>query len=399
MTKPPAQPRPDTVVLVDDDPNLLAALRRSIGRVFNVLTAERPADALKLLAQSGPVAVLVSDMSMPEMSGVDLILRARETHPHTTYILLTGNSDQQTAVDAVNRAHIFRFLNKPCPREVLELAIRDGIELYRLRNLERELLQKTLTGSIAVLIQILQMARPRLFRQGDRIRKAARAIAERLNYPDLWCVEIAAMLSSIGCITLPDDIVEAALQGRTLTDDERRLYDAHPNAGADLLKRIPRLEAASEIVRLQDLDDAALRERAKDDNIRIAAQIVRVVRDVDLALTRSEPIKASFERLATPPGRTDPAILQAAESLASDIFRAAAGGDIRKTLVRKLIIGMVLQEDIRTKDGELLISAGHEVTDALLARIRNYALRGLTQEEVTVLIPKNAPKHAVPDAA
>ncbi len=384
----------DTVLLVDDDPNLLAALRRSIGRSFNIITAEGPAKALELLSQSGPVGAVVSDMSMPDMNGVELIVRARESHPNASYILLTGNSDQKTAVDAVNRAHIFRFLNKPCSREDLEQAIRDGLELHRLKNVERELLQKTLTGSVSVLVQVLQMARPRLFRQGDRIRKAARAIAAQLNYPDLWCVEIAAMLSSIGCITLPDDLVETALRGDALNDVEQRLFDAHPIAGADLLKRIPRLETAAEIVRLQNLDDDAMRRSGKDERLRLGAQIVRVVRDVDLALARAETLKLTLERLAHPQGRIDPAVIAAAEALAGDIFRAAAGGEIRKTPVRKLIIGMVLHEDIRTKDGELLISAGHEVTDALLARIRNYALRGLTQEEVTVLLPKGPPDQA-----
>ncbi len=399
MTTPNSVTPAKSVLLVDDDPNLLAALRRSIGRTFNVLTAESPAQALETLRQIGQPGVLVSDMSMPEMTGVDLIVKARETCPHTSFILLTGNSDQKTAIDAVNRGHIFRFLSKPCSREELEQAIRDGLEIHRLRIVERELLQRTLTGSISVLVQVLQMARPRLFRQGDRIRKAARALALKLNVADPWCVEIAAMLSSIGCITLPDDLVESALKGADLSDDERRLFRTHPAAGADLLKRIPRLETAAEIVRVQYEDDASLRSSIKDDRTRIAAQIVAVVREIDLALARAEPFQVVLDRLSTPKGKTDPDVLLAAQELAGEIFRTSAGGDIRKVSVRKLIIGMVLQEDIRTLEGELLISAGHEVTDALLARIRNYARRCLTQEEVTVLVPKDLPAESPTRAA
>lgn len=399
MTTPPSVPPSEIVLLVDDDPNLLAALRRSIGRSFNVLTAEGPVTALEMLQQLGQPGVIVSDMSMPEMTGVEFIVRARESCPNTSYILLTGNADQKTAVDAVNQGHILRFLSKPCPREDLEAAVRDGLEIHRLKIVERELLQRTLTGSISVLVQVLQMARPRLFRQGDRIRKAARALALKLKVADPWCVEIAAMLSSIGCITLPDDLVESALKGAALSDDERRLFQSHPAAGADLLKRIPRLETAAEIVRVQYEDDASLRSSVKDDRLRIAAQIVAVVRDIDLALARAEPFQVVLDRLSAPTGKTDPDVLRAAQELAGEIFRTSAGGDIRKVSVRKLIIGMVLQEDIRTLEGELLISAGHEVTDALLARIRNYARRCLTQEDVTVLVPKDTPAQSPARAA
>lgn len=399
MTTPPSVPLSDTVLLVDDDPNLLAALRRSIGRSFHILAAEGPAIALDMLKQLGQPGVIVSDMSMPEMTGVEFIVRARESCPNTSYILLTGNADQKTAVDAVNQGHILRFLSKPCPREDLEAAIRDGLEIHRLKIVERELLQRTLTGSISVLVQVLQMARPRLFRQGDRMRKAARALALKLKVADPWCVEIAAMLSFIGCITLPDDLVESAFKGAELSDDERRLFRSHSAAGADLLKRIPRLEAAAEIVRLQYEDDASMRTSANQERFRVAAQIVAVVRDIDLALARGEPFQVVLDQLSASKGKTDPDVLRAAQELAGEIFRISAGGDLRRIPVRKLIIGMVLQEDIRTLEGELLISAGHEVTDALLARIRNYARRCLTQEEVTVLVPKDLPAESTARAA
>jgi DNA-binding NtrC family response regulator len=118
--------------MVDDEPNVLAAHFRMLGRHFDLTTAQSGLEALRLIESDGPFAVVVTDMSMPGMSGVDLAAAAQNTAPDTVFVILTGNLEQHIVVEAINRGHVFRFHNKPCPPAQLEQTIRDGIRQHEL---------------------------------------------------------------------------------------------------------------------------------------------------------------------------------------------------------------------------------------------------------------------------
>src|SRR5258708_28798973 len=101
----------EKILFVDDEPNVVEAYQRSLRRDFQNAIATSGAQALEMIAAGGPYAVVVSDMRMPEMDGVQFLTKASELAPDTVRIMLTGNADQQTAIEAVNQGHIFRFLN------------------------------------------------------------------------------------------------------------------------------------------------------------------------------------------------------------------------------------------------------------------------------------------------
>jgi len=123
-----------SILAVDDDPNLLAALRRQLGRRFDMATATSGAEAVECVLaaeQAGEsYAVVICDMCMPGMNGLETLAAIRAIAPRTSRIMLTGNADQQTAVDAINRGNIFRFFTKPCPPETLAAAVTEGAEEY-----------------------------------------------------------------------------------------------------------------------------------------------------------------------------------------------------------------------------------------------------------------------------
>ncbi len=121
----------DKVLIVDDDPRILTGYRRLLRKRFSLDTAASGREALEMVSRHGPYAVVVSDMRMPKMTGLDLLMRIREQAPDTVRIMLTGNADQQTAADAVNRGQVFRFLNKPCSPEVMAEAVEQALEYYR----------------------------------------------------------------------------------------------------------------------------------------------------------------------------------------------------------------------------------------------------------------------------
>lgn len=119
-----------TVLLVDDEPRLLSSLRRRLSSSFNILTAEGGHEALELLGTRSDVKVIVADMQMPEMNGIELLKAVKQMHPQLRRIMLTGNSDQGTAIAAINEGQVMRFLRKPCDAGELAVILGQAIEEY-----------------------------------------------------------------------------------------------------------------------------------------------------------------------------------------------------------------------------------------------------------------------------
>lgn len=140
---PPSEPgRGEVILLVDDEPAVVGGIVRLLRRDFTLLTATSGAAALKVL-ETRQVAVVVSDMTMPGMSGLELLTRVRERVPDVISIMLTGMLDLKTATDAINRAGVFRFLTKPCPAGQIAVAVRDAVQQHRLLAARQALLEQT----------------------------------------------------------------------------------------------------------------------------------------------------------------------------------------------------------------------------------------------------------------
>ncbi|MBP7937228.1 MAG: response regulator [Phycisphaerae bacterium] len=127
------------VLFVDDEVNLLEGLRRQLRRKYVVATASSGAAGLEVLESQGPFAVVVSDYNMPGMNGAEFLEDVHHRVPQTVAVMLTGRPELSVAVSALHQGHIFRFLQKPCTQELLEKALDDAIEQYRLVSAERAL--------------------------------------------------------------------------------------------------------------------------------------------------------------------------------------------------------------------------------------------------------------------
>ena len=242
----------DKILFVDDDVNLLASYQRQLRNQFTVDVSPDGKQGLEAVARQGPYAIIVSDFRMPGMDGVQFLARAGETSPDSVRMLLTGYADVQTAIEAVNEGNIFRFLSKPCPQEVLNKALTSGIRQYQLVTAKRELLEKTLSGSIKVLSEVLSMLNPEAFRRTARIIRYVRQIAAIMGLAEVWQLETAAMLSQIGWIILQEETLKKIYQGQKLMEEEERLFKAHPAIASDLIAKIPRMEKIAEIIAYQE---------------------------------------------------------------------------------------------------------------------------------------------------
>ena len=132
---------PTKILVVDDEVDNLDLLRRTFRRDYDVFTANSAKEALRILAEH-EFAVIVSDQRMPEMTGVELFREAHEKYPHTIRILLTGYTDINALVDAINMGHVYRYITKPWSREDIILTIKRAVEHYNTSRENALLLQE-----------------------------------------------------------------------------------------------------------------------------------------------------------------------------------------------------------------------------------------------------------------
>ncbi|MCA9259681.1 MAG: response regulator [Planctomycetales bacterium] len=379
----------DRVLLVDDDVNLLQGLRRHLRKKFDLELASGGEAGLETLRTSGPFAVVVSDMQMPGMTGVEFLGRCRQVAPDATRIMLTGNADQGTAVQAVNDGQIFRFLNKPCTQEDLAKAIAAGVRQHRLVTAERELLSRTLTGSVKVLTDVLSLTRPNAFTQCGPARRLMHQLAAHFPGEAGWEWEIAAMLAQIGFVSLPTALVDKAVAGSPLSAEEASLFQRHPEVAAELIGNIPRLENVSMFVALQDrgFDGSGRPADAPTGlDLPLGARVLRVVVQF---LNEKHAQKSDAEALEALQRRSrefDPRVLDALR----DSLHLAGPAAVESVPLAQLREGDFLVEPIVDNTGALLVKEGHEVSAAVLAKLAHFASRGI-REPICIAARGGAP--------
>jgi ActR/RegA family two-component response regulator/predicted regulator of Ras-like GTPase activity (Roadblock/LC7/MglB family) len=374
-----------SVLFIDDDLNLLRSFKRALAHDFELVVAGSPEEGLRIMEEQGPFAVIVSDMKMPKMSGVEVLSRARELHPDTVRVLLTGYADQQSAIDAVNKGEVFRYLTKPCELETLTSTLRAGIRQHHLAIAEKELLEHTLLGIVGVLSQILSLVNPVAQGKANRLKQYCRHIAETLRLKDAWLVEMAAMLSQLGCLTIPPEILARHGSGAALRPEERAMLHDHPQLAVKLLMCIPRFEDVVEIISLQDKPVAAFPRYAdpeREARIHRCGRILRTSMFMDRLLTAGTPPAEALETMRTDPEHDD------------DIVAACAAYDFGlQNMVRmevrcdELNTHMVLDEDVFAATGSQVAAKGERVTTTLLTGLRNYSHTVGVREPFAVLIP------------
>lgn len=375
-------PKP-RILCVDDEPNVLAGLQRNLRTRFEVAVASGGAEGLQRIAEDTPFAVVVSDMRMPGMDGAQFLSAARAASPDSVRVLLTGHADFDAALAAVNEGQIFRFLTKPCPHDVLVATLEAAAAQYRLIGAERDLLERTLTGAIRMLSEVLALSNPAAFGRASRVHRTAAALCERLRIRERWAIEVAAQLSQIGAYVLPAPLVEKHYFGQPLSDAERAQVQRVPGVSAQLLAHIPRLEPVREILTMQDrrfdgADDPAGPSR---DDLPVGARILKLAVDLDTLEAAGRSSAEALATLQTCKGVYDTSLLEALEE---EVARRT-GAAIVELGLKQMKPGMVTVEDIRNKAGVLLVARGHTVSQGLLDKLHNMAQA--IHEPIKVAVP------------
>ena len=362
------------VLFVDDEPALLAGIRRNLRKDFEIHTETDPRKALGLLDPARPFAVIVADMRMPGMDGVEFLYEARKKSPSSIRVMLTGDATRQTPIGAVNRADVFKFVTKPCETEVLQKVVELAARQHDIEVAEKAVLEDTVRGCVTALADVLALAQPIAFGRVHRLRTVANAIGRELGALNPWELDTAALLSQLGCVCLPLPLLEKVAAGAELTEAEQAEYAKHPLLGAELVRKVPRLEnvAVAILHQLKNYDGSGPpQDGLSGDDIPLPARILRVALEHDALKSAGQCDADTLALLADRRNKFDQRVLAAlAGHLSNRVVEAVS------VLPAHLECGMIVEQDVIADQGVLLLCRGQEVTPAVRAHLQRFHLAG-----------------------
>jgi hypothetical protein len=255
---------------------------------------------------------------------------------------------------------------------------------YRLVTAEKQLLELTLSGSIQVLTEVLSLVNPAAFGRAERARRYIHHIVTSMKLANVWQYEVAAMMSQLGCVTLAPETIEAVYRGEKLSTNEQAEYDAHPGVAYDLLSKIPRLEPISRMIGHQNRpvpEDSASDPEMAD--MRLGTEILRLTLAYEKLIHKGTSRTEAVHSLSRQNKNFSPEFFRALVELDPN----SEEGEVRRYRIEQLSPGMIIQQELRTPEGALLVSKGQEVTSPLLSKLKNFHARRLITGNVTVSMP------------
>jgi len=355
------------ILCVDDEESILRGFQLNLRKDFELHLASDGVEGLEVFEEEGDFALVLSDMRMPRMNGAEMLAEIKKRDHEVSTILLTGHTDFESAMAAVNDGNVFRMLSKPCPPDRLIKVLKDGLEQHDLIKSKRILLDMTLRGAVDALAESLSTAKPLFFGRVQRVRLLVNKLADTLEMEDSWKVDIASVFSQIAYIGLPENITEDVYYKRKVPSPVKKLLAEFPQDTQKILDKIPGLEEIGEILNRVDVQPRF--EENDDRNIRLYASILRVCLDFDYYEEQGHDKQLILSSLKSRPNDYDPKIIRLLElSVAS----SEKNTKLEELPAKQLETGMRLVEELRLKDGFLLASSGSYIDEQLYKVIRNY---------------------------
>jgi response regulator RpfG family c-di-GMP phosphodiesterase len=368
------------VLCVDDEPQVLEGLKLHLKQRYTVHVAGSGAQALELLRSLKDVAVILSDMRMPVMDGAKFLNAAQTVSPNSVRMLLTGYTDMQSAIAAVNEGQIFRFISKPCPPDQLLAAFAAAVTQHQLIVAEKVLLQQTLLGCVESMVRVLSITKPTAFGRALRLRSRSRAAVQHLKWDDQWQIEAAAVLSQLGIVTLSDQTLMKLNEGDPLDDADRRQIARSIDTSTQMLEDIPRLEPVLDLLNHLAADMYGTPISGKPTPP--GALLLRIVLEWDALEAQGYTQSQALDKLRYAQGTYDPDLLEQLKSMVPVVGVQSAPV---ATAPRDLTAGMVLAEDLLRKNGVVILPRGFQIDRALLEHVQSY-LDELQESPVRVFV-------------
>jgi response regulator RpfG family c-di-GMP phosphodiesterase len=280
------------LLIVDDEMPNIRLLERLFRDDYYCLTASSAEEAIKLLDQHD-VAVIITDQRMPQMTGIELLKRSADSRPHMVRILLTGYTDIEALVEAINCGLVYMYVSKPWNNEDLKLRISRAVEHYEDNKRRHSLvsanerlamrLKDMKLGFIRAIAGTLKLKDEYSYMHGSRVGKYAAIIGEtlRLNEELLEDLFAAAFLHDLGALGTPEDVLSKVGE---LTSNELSMLQRHPARGAQVLSCVPELKDIADIIRYhrENYDGSGYPLGLVAEQIPLTSRIIRVASKYDL---------------------------------------------------------------------------------------------------------------------
>lgn len=381
------------IVVADPDPNVHSGFKKLFQDRCRVACFDNSEDALRFLQQHPGVAVVFSCFNLPGLGGSAFLSAAETITPQAARVMLTGDKSKQAVKEALNEGHAFLFLEKPCKTNDLLEALDLALAHHRQKARDRALLERTLAGSVKLLIETLGLFHPEAFRRTGIVRKQALKIARVLGLEKTWELEMAVMLSPLGEAVLPKHVLARYRAARTLTEQERLVLEGAPVQARDLLRNIPQLERVSEHLYFsaRGYDGSGFpKDGPTGEEIPQISRILKVLTDLWYASPESGPDAAAFEALMINQVKYDPVLLDLARKVLLDDVPEEKRGFVSECHIPSLQPGDVLMDDVLTENShELVLSRGHALTQTTIRRLQHF------HQTVGVRQPVRVERHAV----
>ncbi len=417
-----------SVLILDDEKEITNALTRVLRRDYQVKAFQKGEDALAYLSNH-PVSIIISDMRMPKMDGAEFLAQAKVICPDAIRFLLTGYSDMEATIRAINDGGVHTYIAKPWDNEGLKLTLSKACELLVLRQqkaqLTQELAEKNrdlqqLNGQLEEKVQqrtvalrksnqklqTLLVNRNRTFKDilstlsaiiqhvtgqpsdhTERVAEIGKLVAQHLNLPEkiITQVYLCGLIHEIGLIGSSDIHQTTHSSSHDLT----KMSKVNPEVGAEIISQIKRFKPLVEIIRHQDenFDGTGSPDHLKEDQIPVAARILRLSKNYEYFISSVNPkpmapssarayIKQNSGTLYDP--NIAKAFIKVLESeLDSLTVDVCVGLD-------ELKVGSVVKQDVYLPNGQLMITAGQTINSNMLSRLR--ALERAVDQPIAVFI-------------
>lgn len=409
------------MLIVDDEPEILNSLKRVFYKEYSVDLFEDGATALAAL-KTKQYAIIISDMRMPNMDGATFLAKAKEDAPDAIRFLLTGYSDFDSTIKAVNEGAIFAYVEKPWNNQELRSLINNGLNHYLLKQenkqlsielsaanlklaehnklLEQKVKERTqalianttkLKSSIKtqreLFHQLLDMVETLIKETlGDmrghtkRIATHGRLLAQELELEksEVQQVYLAGLMLDIGQITLPKSVTNTPVS--ELSTEQKNAYLASASRGAEIIKKIPRLKHVANMVlhQFENVNGEGTPGHLKSDAIPLGSRILRLVNDFDrLLLGKNYPETMSNDDarfyLKENSGKLyDRKLVDVYLKLLEKLPDMEALNTDFCMSIKQLEPGMTLAQDVLNKSGGVMLTKDSELTAAGIEKLKQY---------------------------
>ena len=358
------------ILIVDDSEEnriILQELCKSIG--YNSEVSKDGRSALNILETFLPLAILL-DIKMEGMDGFQVLetIKNNQKWKDIPVIMITSLNDSESILKCL-RLGADDYIPKPFEPAIVKARLERSISNLNALKKERLVLEKTFSGSIKILSDIISSLNPILFGKCSKVRRIARLIAEEMNYPDIWEIDVASIFSMVGCISFSHEMLEKIINNKALTIDEKKLYENHTNLGYKLLNNIPRLENVSLIVLFLNknkVSEAPETLHLNLSEVPLGSKILKAAFEYEIATIKTNNMKEIKSIMKLKEYLLDPKVFSALEN----ILNKDSNREIKEILVNQLITGMTFTEDVYTVSGIRIINKLQDTTDSVIERIK-----------------------------